>query len=467
MPPIALAAARKAFSSALYLALCLATIGHFVLGAPADLRPVGALLLVYLLLEVWAASRLILGSAAVLVALGVLAQGGDYGALLVEAGARCLPFLVLFLAVLCLQGPALASPALRAIGCFVAAQPPGRRFAGMALAGHLLGAVLNVAGLLLVLSLRDPKLAPCDQMRLTAGAMRGFGAAAAWSPLFVAMSVVLAALPSLSWLEIAWRSGLVAAAILLLAWVWNRIERGRGGGTAPTTARGAPLGAAPARLTPGPMARAALILAALFVPVIWLFEAYGLAIPIALGLVAPAMAATWQASQAPAGARPGTRTTAAARRGRDVFRGLPGLRNEALLFFAANTFGLGVSAALDPVLLVRLSAVLPGAGLSIPILIMTGLLVAGLGVHPIVIVVAVGTVLSPELLHLSDMETALALLVVWGMGAIMSPFSGTVLQVARLTNCSPFRVAWVWNARFSLAIGLPVSAVVYAVARLL
>ena len=459
MPPITLAAARKTLSSALYLALCLATIAHFVLGAPADLHPVGAALLVYLLLEIWAASRLILGSAAVLVALGLLAQGGGTLALLVEAGARTLPFLVLFLAVLCLQGPALASPALRAIGGFVAAQPPGRRFAGMALAGHLLGAVLNVAGLLLVLSLRDPKLAPRDRMRLTAGAMRGFGAAAAWSPLFVAMSVVLAALPSLSWLEIAWRSGLVAASILLLAWIWNRIERGRGGGTAP----GASPGAVPARLAPGTLARAALILAALFVPVIWLFEAFGLAIPIALGLVAPAMAGLWQASQAPAGKR----GTAAARRGRDVFRGLPGLRNEALLFFAANTFGLGLSAALDPALLARLSEVLPGAGLSIPVLIMAGLLVAGLGVHPIVIVVAVGTVLSPELLHLSDMEAALALLVVWGMGAIMSPFSGTVLQVARLTNCSPFRVAWVWNARFSLAIGLPVSAVVYAVARLL
>jgi hypothetical protein len=269
------------------------------------------------------------------------------------------------------------------------------------------------------------------------------------------MSVVLAALPNLSWLEIAWRSGLVAAAILLFAWIWNRIERGRGGGGA--------VGTPPARLAPGTLARAALILAALFVPVIWLFEAYHLTIPIALGLVAPAMAGLWQARQAPAGKR----GTAAARRGREVFRGLPGLRNEALLFFAANTFGLGLSAALDPVLLARLSEVLPGAGLSIPILIMAGLVVAGLGVHPIVIVVAVGTVLSPELLHLSDMETALALLVVWGMGAIMSPFSGTVLQVARLTNCSPFRVAWVWNARFSLAIGLPVSAVVYAVARLL
>ncbi len=455
MPPITLAAARKTLSSALYLALCLATIAHYVLGAPSDLRPIGALLLVYLLLEIWAASRLILGSAAVLVAFGLLAQGGDTLALLVEAGARTLPFLVLFLAVLCLQGPALASPTLRAIGGFVAAQPPGRRFAGMALAGHLLGAVLNVAGLLLVLSLRDPKLAPRDQMRLTAGAMRGFGAAATWSPLFVAMSVVLAALPNLSWLEIAWRSGLVAAAILLFAWIWNRIERGRGGGGA--------VGTPPARLAPGTLARAALILAALFVPVIWLFEAYRLAIPIALGLVAPALAGLWQARQAPAGKR----GTAAARRGREVFRGLPGLRNEALLFFAANTFGLGLSAALDPVLLARLSEVLPGAGLSIPILIMAGLVVAGLGVHPIVIVVAVGTVLSPELLHLSDMETALALLVVWGMGAIMSPFSGTVLQVARLTNCSPFRVAWVWNARFSLAIGVPVSAVVYAVARLL
>jgi len=282
MPPITLASTRKALSSALYLALCLATLGHFVLGAPADLGPIGAALLAYLLLEVWATSRLILGLAAVLVTFGLLAQGADYGVLLVEAGVRTLPFLVLFLAVLCLQGPALTSPSLRAIGGFVAAQPPGRRFASMALAGHLLGAVLNVAGLLLVLSLRDPKLPPRDQIRLTAGAMRGFGAAAAWSPLFVAMSVVLAALPSLSWIEIAWRSSAVAATILLFAWAWNWVERGRGVSSAPVVP--------PVRLAPGAWTRAALILAALFLPVIWLFEAYGFAIPIALGRVAPAMA---------------------------------------------------------------------------------------------------------------------------------------------------------------------------------
>jgi hypothetical protein len=459
MPPNTLASARKALSSALYLGLCLATIGHFAVGAPADLGPVGAVLLVYLLLEIWAANRLILASATVLVALGLLAQGENYMGLLVEAGARTLPFLVLFLAVLCLQGPALASPTLRAIGGFVAAQPPGRRFAGMALAGHLLGAVLNVAGLLLVLSLRDPQLAPRDRVRLTAGAMRGFGAAAAWSPLFVAMSVVLAALPSLSWLEIAWRSSVIAVTILLLAWVWNRIERGRSGAGAGGEAAPGP----PPQLAPGTWARAVSILAALFLPVIWLFEVHDLSIPIALGLVAPVMAGLWQASQAPSGAR----GAAVAGRAREVFHGLPGLRNEALLFFAANAFGLGLSAALDPALLAQLSGVLPGAGLSIPILIMAGLLIAGLGVHPIVIVVAVGTVLSPEHLHLTDMEAALSLLVIWGMGAIMSPFSGTVLQVARLSNCSPFRVAWVWNARFCLAIGLPVSAVVYAVARLL
>ena len=60
MPPITLASTRKALSSALYLALCLATLGHFVLGAPADLSPIGAALLAYLLLEVWAVSRLTL-----------------------------------------------------------------------------------------------------------------------------------------------------------------------------------------------------------------------------------------------------------------------------------------------------------------------------------------------------------------------------------------------------------------------
>jgi hypothetical protein len=359
--------------------------------------------------------------------------------------------------VLCLQRPALASPTLRAIGTVMARQPPGRRIAGIAAAAHVLGAVLNLAGLMLVLSLRDPKLPPREQVRLAEAAMRGFGAAALWSPLFVAMSVVLAVLPRLGWLEIAWRSAIGSAAIVAMAWAWNRVARG------PAPPQDTVPPGPEARLDRATPLRACVILGSLFAPVIILFERYGLSIPIALGLIAPVVAGLWQAAQSPAGRRPGD----VAQRAAQVFAALPGLRNEAILFFAANAFGLGLAEGLDPALLSRLAGALPTPGLAIPVLINGGLLLAGLGVHPLVVVLAVGSVLSPEVLHLSELDVALCLLAVWGLGAIMSPFSGTVLQTSRLTNSSPFVVAWRWNAPFCLAAGLPVSALVYAVAVLL
>ncbi len=457
MPGLSAHRAQRVVSSALYLALCACTVGSYVLGVPADLRPVGVALLGFLILELRAAERLIAGSAAGLILLALLVEGAAPLALLVEAAVRTLPFLVLFLAVLCLQGPALASPSLGAIGGFVAQQPPGRRFAGIAAVGHVLGAVLSMAGLLLVLSLRDSRLPPGEQLRLTAGAMRGFAAAALWSPLFVAMSAVLAVLPELRWLEIAWRSLIAAAAIVALAWLWNRIGYG-------ADARCEAAREGPASPLPGAtLVHLGIIFCSLFLPVIVLFEAYDLSIPIALGLVAPTVAGVWQAAQGPA---PG-RLAGLARRGATVFGALPGLRNEALMFFAANTFGLGLSAALEAATLSGLADMLPAPGTAIPVLVIGGLVLAGLGVHPIVVVVAVGHALRPDVLRLSDSTVALCLLTVWGLGAIMSPFSATVLQVARLTNCSPFVVAWRWNARFCLAIALPMSAVVYLIARLL
>ncbi|HSR71447.1 MAG TPA: hypothetical protein VLL72_03610 [Kiloniellales bacterium] len=437
---------RALLSAGLYFGLCLLTLGEALTGWPADSRPLGLGLFLFLALELTGTSRMIAASAAVLIALGLIAGGGSPALLLLDGAVRTLPFLVLFLAVLCLQGPALRSPTLRRIGDYAAHQPTGRRFLGFALAGHLLGAVLNMAGLLLVLSLLDPKLSPSARLRLTTGAMRGFSAAAIWSPVFVAMSVVLSVLPGLRWSGIAWRAILLAAAVLALAWLWNAMQRSsEAGGTA---------GSAPARPPGTTWLAAAAILSALLVPVILLFEVYHFSIPIALGLVAPVMAAIWQGAQGPAGER----APAVSRRAAAVFAALPGLRNEALLFFAANVFGLGLSAWVDPAALAGLLEILPGHAIRIPVLVLFGILLAGLGVHPIVVVVAVGNVLSPAVLGLSVTEVALVLLVIWGLGTAMSPFSGTILQVARLTNTSPFTIAWRWNAPFCLAAAIPVSA---------
>ncbi len=53
------------------------------------------------------------------------------------------------------------------------------------------------------------------------------------------------------------------------------------------------------------------------------------------------------------------------------------------------------------------------------------------------------------------------------LGLLAQGGGALALRVEAGARSLPFRVAWFWNARFSLAVGRPDSAVVYGVARLL
>lgn len=370
-----------------------------------------------------------------------------------EGFHRALPFLVLFAAVMTLQGPAMASPSFRAIGESVVRQPPGRRFLMLAFAGHYLGSVLNLAGLQLVTSLFGADMDTPLRQRLTIAVLRGFSTAVLWSPFFVGMGVILTVVPEASWLTVAPAGLPLGAALIALAWVYDRAIRRPRAATPTSAAAGASEHAAahtPAGPDGGwlrPARGAAAVFLALAVPVIALSEGGGVSIVIALGLVAPPLALAWQARLKASGV---TQTRPAGVL-RDVIVRLPDLRNEAVLFLGATLFGVGLSGAVDADALARL-----GAGdhvalwAKVPLLATAGTLVAGLGVHPVVIAIVAGAVLPPEVLGMSPSAIALLLAVIWGLGTQMSPFSATVMQVARQLDVSVFRVAWLWNAPFCL-----------------
>lgn len=436
---------RSAFTAGLYLAASLLTLADALTGSDALRLAAAACMVGFVALELpqvqWA--QRLAGGALLLGGLAAGWQHGTLAAVALDGASRALPFLVLFAAVMTLQVPALASPAFRTLGEAVVRQPPGRRYAMLALAGHGLGAVLNLAGLQLVASLIDPETEAPLRRRLTLAVMRGFSAAVCWSPFFVGMAVVLTVLPQTSWLQVAPVGALAAAALLATAWSADRLARPRPTATAPRPS--APKVGAAVWL------RVAGVFLALGVPVVGLGEGVDLGIAIAIGLVAPSLAFIWQARlprRAGAAGAAGLARTVASR--------LPGLRNEAVLFLGATVFGTGMAALVGDA---APAAAAPVAGLAAPIkvvaLTLAGTALAGLGIHPVVLVIVVGQILPPAALGLPAATVALILVVAWGMGTAMSPFSATAMQVARLLSVSPFRVAWAWNARYCLpAAGL-------------
>ncbi len=372
-----------------------------------------------------------------------------------DGAGRSLQFLVLFGAVVCLQLPALESPSLRTVGTFVVHQPPGRRFAVLAVAAHMFGAVINLAGLQLVASVVGPERGRELKKRLGSAMIRGFTAAACWSPFYVSIPVVLAALPGLRWLDLAPFGLVLGASMIVIGWTVDRLTRSN---------RPARVTAPVERLPAPVLLRVGAIFLTLVVPVITFVELVSVPIPIAIGLLGPIYAVLWH------GTGTGREEGAPERFGRlrrYVSTHLPNLRGEALLFLGANVFGVGVASAVDPQSAAQtLRGLSLGADAEILLFTVLMTLLGGLGLHPVVLVVVLGQILPPEALGLPAVAMGTIYLGMWAMATTVSPVSATNLYVARLTGESVWSVAWRWNGLYGLVAALLVGGLIVALGHL-
>ena len=107
------------------------------------------------------------------------------------------------------------SPSLATVRDAILNQLPGRRFLSLSIGIHVLGTLLNVAaaGFLSPL-LKDRRDAGLHRHLCVARA-HGFASASAWSPFFIGMVVVLVAIPSVTWPQIA-IEGMGMAVVMIL-----------------------------------------------------------------------------------------------------------------------------------------------------------------------------------------------------------------------------------------------------------
>jgi hypothetical protein len=432
---------RVPLSAWVYLCIAAVALVDVVVDWPGIVPLSAGLTVLFLCLEIANAppTPRIIGLALIGFGLAAAGYGGQFESAALDGFARSKTFVLLFFAVAWLQIPARESPALKAAREVITRQPPGRRFLVAAFGVHTLGSVLNLAGLSLVATMIDRKLAPDLLKRLTTALMLGFTSASSWSPFYVSMVVVLTALPTLQWIEIAPYGFMFAMISVFSGFFYDRImwRRGESGGIVRDQA---------VVMSSHDKIRSMGILGSLAVLVVGLVEVAGISIPVALGLVAPPFALIWTASFA---SGPATRTAHMRGLVTRVISGLPALRNEVLVFVGATVFGVGVSVLipadnLGPLL----DHWLPSVDVRLACLTFGVAILSMIGLHPVIVVILVGEVLPPEILGAPDWIIGLALLAVWGLSTMISPYSATTLYLARVSGVSAYAVAWRWNLPF-------------------
>jgi hypothetical protein len=164
------------------------------------------------------------GIAVLTIGLVAANESGNLRETLINGVERSPIFLLLFFAVAWLQIPVVQSRSLATVRDAILNQPPGRRFLSLPFDIHVLGALLNVAAVgLLSPLLKDRKDAGLHR-RLCVATMHGFTSASAWSPFFNGMVVVLVAIPSVTWPQIAIKGMGMAVVTILSGWLFDRLR---------------------------------------------------------------------------------------------------------------------------------------------------------------------------------------------------------------------------------------------------
>ena len=363
----------------------------------------------------------------------------NLGHLLYTGVRKTLPFLLLFASVTWLQAPSNYSPALLSVRQYVVQQPAGRRFFFLSFASHLLGAAFNLASFSLLSPMVRNVSDTLLQSRLVRAISFGFGTATCWSPFFVGTMIVLSLTDGADWIDVAPYGFSMALGLLLLGWALDRLYFKRGQAETPSTAPAPVFDAAK-------FIRTLLVLISLFACVIAVSELFVWTISISLAVVAPLFSIIWlytitrkQESNLPSILY------------NDIFKSFRSLRGETFLFTSANIFGACFSDFIQQTPL-DVQSLLAGLSphLILSLIMLAFLLISAIGLHPVIFVIVLSSIFTPENTGIPPLVFALALITMWGQGTNVSPLSATVIYLSSVTGKSNFKIAWDWHSGFSL-----------------
>lgn len=372
---------------------------------------------------------------------------------LVSALGR-MTFLPAFVATLgLLRAAADSSHTVARAGHVLVSQPPSRRYAALTLGGQIFGVLLNIGGLALLLDMTrrantleagrgDARVVAVRQRRITLAILRGFSTIPFWSPLGLALNLLLAAMPDVAWSEVAPWGFLASLVFMGLGFLFDRL--GNPPSQRPPAPRAAPGGGWAVAAMAGHILLLCSLTMAAELATHWSFQAV-------LVNIVPLYAGGWllaTGARRPEGAWAFAGT---ALREKGVAH-WPSYANEIAVFAASGFLGVVLS---DLVPRDALQAVVqamelpPGvfaAGLAVTVMV-TGFV----GVHPMITgAILAGTFSSVAVPGLSHAEIVLALAGGWVCVTGLGPMTSTLVLASAAVGRSPRELGLVWNGRFSV-----------------
>ncbi|MGE4277936.1 MAG: hypothetical protein AB7G62_00020 [Magnetospirillum sp.] len=375
---------------------------------------------------------------------------GEIGPGLIHALADGALFAAIFASVGLLAAASRHSTLVQRCGQALIRQPPSRRYAALTAGGHLLSILLSFGALPLLATMigqanslheagGDERIQRVRSQRMLLALLRSFCAILLWSPLSVAVLMVLGTIPGLGWRDIG-VFGIIEAAILLaLGALVDRASFARR--TVPTAGD-----------TAIPW-RDALILAGIAASVFATASLihHGAQVPLTIGIIAgvPLVALGWLMAQ--------VRPSAWIDHGLMVIgpylrHGLTAQRTEVAV--------VGAAAAIGAVMLDLLPAhAIDGAAshLALPPWLAVGVIVwviVGLGqvgLNPVLTVAMLAPGLAQGFPDIHRPVLALALVTGWSISLQSSPFTAGILMLSQYAQVPPATFGRVWNGRYVLA----------------
>ncbi|MGB0669963.1 MAG: hypothetical protein ACPGNT_00565 [Rhodospirillales bacterium] len=358
-----------------------------------------------------------------------------------------------FAALLTLRTAASTSPGIRDCGRFLAAQPPGRRYAALTLGGQLFalplnyGAIALLGGLAMTSAAEEPDKERRDHRvrRMLLAIQRGFISTLPWSPLSFAVAISVSVTPGASWRALVLPSLGTAALVAGTGWLLDTLFKPRLSKPAPAFG---PVDGGWSSLAP-----LVVLLAVLALAIGGLHLETGVRIVGVVLLVVPVVSAAWIALQARK-AYPflELRRRAAAFATTD----LASVRSELVLLMTAGYIGTTGSRLLGPMveaLGIDLAAWPTWVTLSAIVWFIP--LMGQAGMNPI-LCVSLFAPLVPEASHLGVTPTAVAVALTagWALSGITSPFTATTLLVGSFAKVSALHVGLRWNGVYAFVTAL-------------
>ncbi|MEW6256139.1 MAG: hypothetical protein AB1592_09290 [Pseudomonadota bacterium] len=389
------------------------------------------------------------------VALGLIVLTRPHGADTLLAALSRMTFFPAFVAALALlRAAADMSTTVERAGRLLVNQPPSRRYAALTAGGHIFGILLNIGGLALLLDMTkrantldaafgETRVVDLREKRMTLAVLRGFSSIAFWSPLGLALNLLLACMPEVAWADVAPYGFAAALAFMTLGLVFDLVENPRP--TRPRSVVHDPGGArAVAALVGHIAALSGLALAAEYLTH-FSFQA------ILINLV-PLYAVAWLIGSALK--RGGAPVPHAMRTLRD--KGIarwPTYANEIAIFAASGLLGviladLAPRAALENAIVAMAApAGTFAAGLSLCVVV-AGLL----GINPMISAsILAATLSSISVPGLSQANILLALAGGWACIIGFGPLMSSLVMASAVIGRRPALVGMTWNGRFVIA----------------